>query len=373
MNKYMLLGVLVFTLVSCDSKTKEEVKNEVDNLFSFENKIPVQNDWLLLKKSYEDKNEDQFMKQFPSSFITFMDYFGWNEIENNPNPLYDVSIDYINYWFSNLSKKEHKKYEDKLIGIAMNGSWQADAVNYFQYNMIEYLKRENAFTLINKINEEDAKSVLFFLFDGPHPKRDNSFEKGLNSEKKELLDNIFDQNFLNNTIHTNQTIETVYELSYYKKSDSYFSKDIDVNKDGNPDIVISNKRLEGNELLFFDSKVNPSKLILKSINFSEDGGYTIDTIEPLDKDGVLKIITYSAGGDTFAEHYIDFINNRWMLTKTIYINEVSTEKETTIYRCVIQQNLEMSELSNTEYAKKIKQLPAQDIRKEKCEVSVREN
>ncbi len=201
-----------------------------------------------LQLAYSTQNEEQFLNQFPSDFEQFVTLFGWDEQADRPNKLYDVSDAYITYFFRLIDNERYREFDDKIINIAKGGRWQADAVNYFQNKALAYIRDKRRYYLINDLDYSDAKSVLFFLFDGPHPKFDKKFTRGLNNEKQHIVYDLFANEFAEWEEHLNP-INT--DFSYYLDNENYFIRDIDVNNDYAMDKVVSAKPYQEDDLLIF--------------------------------------------------------------------------------------------------------------------------
>lgn len=329
-----------------------------------------------LEKAFQTKNEREFLNQFPSYFKEFNSYFGWDEAEEKASPLYDKSYNYINYWFSILAMNENLKYQDQIISIEDNGQWEADAINYFQDGALKFIKKNNRYALINDLENQKAKSVLYFLFDGPHPTKDEAFISNLNSDKKEIINDLFDAGFykINAEELKNQVNTNLKRLSLFENNPNYFILEIDVNNDGENDKVVSSNKYKSNQLLFFLKKKNEYQLVLETINFSQDGGNIIDTIYKPKGKATLAIKTYFPDrGYLTATHYIYYKNNDWALQNTIYKTKTSTEKETIAYTCDVKQNLLLRNLNNEAYAGQIKYLPNEDEYDSKCKKVTKKN
>lgn len=164
------IAVILFLIISitCHSQNKTSEKRDIQKL----------------EQSFSSKQEKEFMESFPKDFSTLNATFGWNEELNKAEPLYENSYSYIEYWFSLLQKPQYMQYEKSIIAISKNGKWDADAVNYFQKNALEYIKRNNKYTLLNSLSEADLRSVLSFLLDSPHPKPDTVLISHLTPEKQ---------------------------------------------------------------------------------------------------------------------------------------------------------------------------------------------
>ena len=280
MIKIAYAFLVFWTLVGCNSSPKKDVNTNTttqsesklsksdDNGEVAEMTVNTPKEDALtiekLKAAFKANDEVAFLEQFPKYFHQFSNYFGWNEVADEPNPLYDVSIEYIDYWFHLLDNPKNKFLEEKLIELCMDGGWQADGVNYFQDKTLAYFKENNKYYLINNLSDEKAFSVLFFLFDGPHPKMDHDFATHLNDSKKELLVELFEDGPF--TVDTPED-DFQKNLSFYTSNDSYFIKEIDVNNDAILDKVVSSKPYEGDDLLVFISTGDTYEFALKAINF----------------------------------------------------------------------------------------------------------
>ncbi|MGB0788771.1 MAG: hypothetical protein ACPGQR_04465, partial [Marinirhabdus sp.] len=126
MNKYLTIGILTLGIIACkELSNNPELSKAPEKQISISSKKNIGT----LKKAFKAKDEELFMEQFPGSFFQFNNYFGWDEKAQEPYPLYDESLEYINFWFANLAKPQHKKYRNNIIKISENGHWDADAVN----------------------------------------------------------------------------------------------------------------------------------------------------------------------------------------------------------------------------------------------------
>ena len=157
------------------------------------------------------------------------------------------------------------------------------------------------------------------------------------------------------------------DLKNYASNLDYFELNVDLNKDSVLDKVFSHKEYMGNELIFFINENDHFKLALKSINFTEDGGRIIKSIEPVkNKNTILKINTYFPDGETNAASYlIEFLDD-WYLSKTIYT--ISNWKENLLqYQiCNINQNILLKSLNDVKNQRKVKNLPIDSERDRFC-------
>lgn len=318
-----------------------------------------------LKEAYKTKNETQFLKQFPANFHLFMAYFGWDSDSNQANPLYEESYEYIVYFFDLLSLDKYRKFESKLMGIAANGVWQEDGVNYFQNSAIEYIKRNNSYHLIDELPSKEAQSVLFFLFDGPHPQFDADFSSHLSPAKKEILEELFESAWYDdneNPAPIDYEEPKSYEITDFENREHYFIRDIDLNQDHILDKIVSADPYQGDELYLFLKNGDAYEFALKTINFSEDGGNQIVDIQPEQAGFVIKT-TFPDQGILEAYHHISFEDNSWFLTHTVYRTQSSNQKDAIIYICNVKQGLS---LKDRHFIEQLKGLPEEKERETLC-------
>ncbi len=90
-----------------------------------------------------------------------------------------------------------------------------------------------------------------------------------------------------------QKEDQIKDIEYFESNSDYFIRDIDVDEDGVLDKVVSSKKYKGNELYFFVNKEREYQMMLKSINFSEDGGRIIGDIKKVENGNeCMKIHTF---------------------------------------------------------------------------------
>lgn len=137
---------------------------------------------------------------------------------------------------------------------------------------------------------------------------------------------------------------------------SYFIVNIDINKDGFKDKVISHKVLEGNELYFIN---NMNNIVYKGINFSQDGGNRIEKIEQ-EENGLFSISTISERNNYKEKYIIDYINNNWIIDSVIYVTTNWQDDYSKTYICKVKQNIKINDYDN------IKPMPIENQRKNSC-------
>lgn len=82
----------------------------------------------------------EYFNAFPNSFMQFQDVFGYKDIienrETKYGPLYRQSCDFIQRYFQIADIIDASQFCHKTINICVGGTWQSDAVNLFQSNVI---------------------------------------------------------------------------------------------------------------------------------------------------------------------------------------------------------------------------------------------
>lgn len=150
----------------------------------------------------------------------------------------------------------------------------------------------------------------------------------------------------NNASENSTAINTINQ---YLNNKSYFIKTFDINKDGIKDKIISNNPYQGDELLIFlgEDGIN-FKLVLKTVNFSADGGNQISDIAETEQG--FNIVTLFPDRGSYEENYhIAFKDNTFIL-KTLETFSTSWQdgyKETcTITNIDFNLNKSIHELLN---------------------------
>lgn len=125
----------------------------------------------LLKKELTKEGEDissfeiEYITVFPSSFKKFVETFGYFP-EKKVKNLYNKSDEHIST-LTKLAKKYPKKVMNLMLGIAIDGTWDADAVSYLQHSLAGLIgsDTENFITSFSKIDKEKQKTAIRFLAD----------------------------------------------------------------------------------------------------------------------------------------------------------------------------------------------------------------
>ncbi|WP_394773624.1 SH3 domain-containing protein [Flavobacterium sp.] len=124
-----------------------------------------------LKKAYLEKNDKEFIQNFPKNFENFKSVFGWNDSLDKAYPLYKDSTKYIDKFFEIISKDKTKKSLTLIVDIGLGGKYQADGVSYFKMNIEKlFIKNSNlSCELLKNRKLEDIDSFWLFYLDSPQP------------------------------------------------------------------------------------------------------------------------------------------------------------------------------------------------------------
>lgn len=144
-----------------------------------------------------------------------------------------------------------------------------------------------------------------------------------------------------------QKINSIHANEFYKLTDNkeeYFVVDIDLDKDGQIDKVISSREYMGDELYFYLASSDGSyKQAFKGSNFSQDGGMVLDSIVPENgEDAVLSIQTFFPTSGSYRERFfVNYDSFSWFLSKTQY--EIRYWQQQTHYSCEVPQTISLTE------------------------------
>jgi hypothetical protein len=120
----------------------------------------------LLKEAYAKNNYIGFLKTFPNSFLQFNNLYGFNDT-SGAKLLYNESEKHIKFFFNSVSTNE-SLFFDKLMNIAVEGKWEADAPSYFQFNLIQIILNQpnKIVELLKRRTLKEQNEFWFFVFDG---------------------------------------------------------------------------------------------------------------------------------------------------------------------------------------------------------------
>lgn len=105
-----------------------------------------------LKRSYKSvcdsgsiEAKKQYFEIFPSTFSEFKDVFGYEETKTDAifGELYEESLEYVTAFFRLNEVIDPYSFSKKVIGLCINGKWQADGVNYLKANVVNIVTSDN--------------------------------------------------------------------------------------------------------------------------------------------------------------------------------------------------------------------------------------
>lgn len=128
-------------------------------------------------KVINDKSTESwslFFNLFPSTFEKFDSIFGYQE--NQKGPLYDMYQQYIYLFFEAQNHINESVYYNKLIQIAKDGIWDADANSLFQLCIVNFVindstnHQKNSFLeTLSTYSETDISNFWRFYFEDLYP------------------------------------------------------------------------------------------------------------------------------------------------------------------------------------------------------------
>lgn len=161
--------MVVFSF-SCSASEKDSLTKKAEILKDAYEKCVASNE----NKRYRKK----FFAKFPGTFNEFVQLYGYEN--NSPNVLYYEAEKHIPVFLNSIKYVDDTIYYKKIINIAIDGRWDADAVNFLQDGIQKNVLKNIDLTLyfLQKRTEREAYSFWVFYFDGPHPEK--SIDKRLN-------------------------------------------------------------------------------------------------------------------------------------------------------------------------------------------------
>lgn len=155
----LYLFALVIFSFACDA----QVKKQDDFLKIFQKN----------KEHQSAQNQTAFFNAFPATFISFQKLYGYDE-KKGESPFYAVSKEHVDLFFKTSKSVAETKFIQKLIGIAKDGKWDADAVNYFQSDLRSYFFNHSDafFTVLNTKGKAEVDGFWYFFSDGVHFNQD---------------------------------------------------------------------------------------------------------------------------------------------------------------------------------------------------------
>ncbi|RYU92352.1 hypothetical protein EWM62_02640 [Mucilaginibacter terrigena] len=117
--------------------------------------------------------ERAFFNLFPDTFTDFQRMYGYDEAKGGAI-YYRQALGHINYFFKTAKSVDEKVFAQKLLSITKNGTWEADAENYFQSDLRNYFFGHSSLLipLLKAKSQNEIDRFWYFFLDGPHFNKD---------------------------------------------------------------------------------------------------------------------------------------------------------------------------------------------------------
>ena len=113
-----------------------------------------------------------YFQLFPSDFKTFQQIFGY-PMDGEGRSLASPPVNHTLWGFLPELKSviPAEDYYEKMLGVGVGGTWEADEVNYLEIHLREMVTSNTKLSLevLERKGEMEIRSFWHFLFDGPHP------------------------------------------------------------------------------------------------------------------------------------------------------------------------------------------------------------
>jgi len=153
--KRTLLSITVCLLISVSCYAQVEKSKRLSSLY------------LQYNKTKSAQVERQFFKEFPDFFNDFQAIYGYDDVKG-ASPNYKVAFEHVDLFFKAAVEVDSTQFIDKVVGICLNGKWNADAENYFQEHLRQYLftHLKNVVKALSNKERSQVDSFWYFFFDG---------------------------------------------------------------------------------------------------------------------------------------------------------------------------------------------------------------
>ncbi len=159
MKKTSIIVFFLLSIISAEAQNNTDIKQYLQNAYDRVINDKSTESWIL------------FFDLFPSTFEKFDSIFGYQE--NQKGPLYDMYQQYIYLFFEAQNHIHESVYYNKLIKIAKDGIWDADASNLFQLCIVNLVIDDSAnsqkssfLETLSTFSETDISNFWRFYFDG---------------------------------------------------------------------------------------------------------------------------------------------------------------------------------------------------------------
>ncbi len=318
-----LLILLLLVCISCKkanslhtaNEKASVVNNAKENLYTEVLNISKQADYDVNKQIQKlDLNHNSLTVK-----IRYISERAYMSIENNKKEFVSWKPVHINFFYDTSLELAEKdihillKENDPSEGYLLFPSFTEQFSTYFLYHfrkdVLNFIGTYEVSEFVKGTFSFDENSKNVYIHSSPSKKlKLNKIEQNQDEKFNNIKEDI---RLLNGKVEEKNSIS----INKYLNNNQYLVKTFDINKDGFPDKIISSKPYEGEDLFIFlgDNSSN-YKFVLKTTNFSQDGGNQISDIKQT-KDGFILITAFPDRGDSRNNYYISNSNESFILKK----------------------------------------------------------
>lgn len=330
-NIIIYLSFLLFTTVSCQKVETQQLNIKVKTT---EKKIsikPIYNEVLTIKKGdYDINNQTQktyIQYKTLKLKIRYIEEKAYISISRENKLLVDWHPVQMNFFYDTTYEDAEKdihlllKGNDTNSGYILLPSFTEQFATYFVYQFkgknLNYIGEFacNDFQKGTFYFDENSNS-LYISFPDKKFKLDKIDDKsGIESSKYIIEKDIKRIKIIEKKVNNAnlQKKPSSINIDRYINNEDFFIKNIDVDKDGVLDKIVSSNRYKGDSLLVFLANKNTGyKVALQTTNFSEDGGNQISDIKE-SANGFIIITLFPERSYLEKKYAIKYTNNKWIL------------------------------------------------------------
>lgn len=162
MKKISIVLFFMLSIINADAQNNSDRKHDLQEAYGIVINDKSSESWTL------------FFNLFPSTFEEFDSIFGYRGDQMGP-----LSDEYEQYIYLFIEAQNHIKesvYNNKLIEIAKDGIWDADAVNLFQFCIVNFViedatnsQKSSFLESLSTYSEADISNFWRFYFDDLYP------------------------------------------------------------------------------------------------------------------------------------------------------------------------------------------------------------
>ncbi|WP_241330972.1 hypothetical protein [Chryseobacterium arthrosphaerae] len=296
------------SVVSVTNNTKENLYTEVLN-------INKEADYNLNKQVQKlDLNYNLLIVK-----IRYISERAYISIENNKKEFVSWKPVHINFFYDtspelaekdiHILLKENDSSEGYLLFPSFTEQFSTYSLYHFKKDSFNFIGTYEVSEFVKGTFSFDENSKDVYIHSSPSKKlKLNHIEQN----QDEKFDNMNeDIKLLNGKVEEKNAVS----INKYLNNNQYLVKTFDINRDGFLDKIISSKPYEGEDLFIFLGENSPNyKFVLKTTNFSQDGGNQISDIKQT-KDGFVLVTAFPDRGYSRNSYYISSSNESFILKK----------------------------------------------------------